>query len=186
VRVSADVQAGQKTGAFLDQRENHQLAASYARGEALDCFSYLGGFALQLATRASRVTAVEISEQACEALRRNVERNGFRNVEVVAANAFDFPPGRGGRGAPLRHHRARPALVREEQGRDRVRGARVQGDQPAGAPAARPRRDPHDRELHLPRGRGALRGDAGLRGRRTHGVACRSSSAGARLATTRC
>ena len=90
VRVSADVQGGQKTGAFLDQRENHQLAASYARGEALDCFSYLGGFALQLATRATRVTAVEISEPACEALRRNVERNGFRNVEVVAANAFDF------------------------------------------------------------------------------------------------
>ena len=90
VRVSADVKGGQKTGAFLDQRENHQLAASYARGEALDCFSYLGGFALQLATRATRVTAVEISEQACEALRRNVERNAFRNVEVVTANAFDF------------------------------------------------------------------------------------------------
>ncbi|HET6982149.1 MAG TPA: class I SAM-dependent rRNA methyltransferase [Myxococcaceae bacterium] len=90
VRVSADVQAGQKTGAFLDQRENHELAATYARGEALDCFSYLGGFALQLATRATKVTAVEISEQACEALRRNVERNGFRNVEVVTANAFDF------------------------------------------------------------------------------------------------
>jgi 16S rRNA G966 N2-methylase RsmD len=90
VRVSADVQAGQKTGAFLDQRENHHLAATYARGEALDCFSYLGGFALQLATRATRVTAVEISEQACAALRRNVERNGFQNVEVVTANAFDY------------------------------------------------------------------------------------------------
>jgi len=90
VRLSADVQAGQKTGAFLDQRENHQLSAGYARGEALDCFSYLGGFALQLATRATRVTAVEISEQACASLRRNVERNGFQNVEVVAANAFDF------------------------------------------------------------------------------------------------
>jgi 23S rRNA (cytosine1962-C5)-methyltransferase len=90
VRVSADVRSGQKTGAFLDQRENHQLSATYARGEALDCFSYLGGFALQLATRASRVTAVEISEPACEALRRNVERNGFRNVEAVTANAFDF------------------------------------------------------------------------------------------------
>ncbi|MGZ6140408.1 MAG: class I SAM-dependent rRNA methyltransferase [Myxococcaceae bacterium] len=90
VRVSADVQTGQKTGAFLDQRENHQLAASYARGEALDCFSYLGGFALQLATRATKVTAVEISEQASEALRRIVQRNGFQNVEVVTANAFDF------------------------------------------------------------------------------------------------
>jgi 23S rRNA (cytosine1962-C5)-methyltransferase len=90
VRLAADVQAGQKTGAFLDQRENHELAASYARGEALDCFSYLGGFTLQLATRATRVTAVEISEQACASLRRNVERNGFQNVEVVTANAFDF------------------------------------------------------------------------------------------------
>lgn len=90
VRVSADVQSGQKTGAFLDQRENHLLAAEYARGEALDCFAYLGGFALQLATRASRVTAVEISEPACAALRESVTRNGFQNVEVVAANAFDF------------------------------------------------------------------------------------------------
>lgn len=90
VRVSADVQTGQKTGAFLDQRENHQLAATYARGEALDCFSYLGGFALQLATRATRVTAVEISEPASEALRHTVQRNGFQNVEVVTANAFDF------------------------------------------------------------------------------------------------
>src|SRR5215468_5154621 len=90
VRISADVRSGQKTGAFLDQRENHQLAATYARGEALDCFSYLGGFALQLATRGSRVTAVEISEPACAALRETALRNGFQNVEVVAANAFDF------------------------------------------------------------------------------------------------
>lgn len=90
VRVSADLQTGQKTGAFLDQRENHELAATYARGEALDCFTYLGGFALQLATRATRVTAVEISEQASEALRRSVQRNGFQNVEVLTANAFDF------------------------------------------------------------------------------------------------
>jgi 23S rRNA (cytosine1962-C5)-methyltransferase len=90
VRVSADVQSGQKTGAFLDQRENHLLAAEYARGEALDCFAYLGGFALQLATRASRVTAVEISEPVCAALRENATRNGFQNVEVVTANAFDF------------------------------------------------------------------------------------------------
>ena len=90
VRVSADLQSGQKTGAFLDQRENHLLAAEYAQGEALDCFSYLGGFALQLATRASRVTAVEISEPACATLRESAARNGFQNVEVVAANAFDF------------------------------------------------------------------------------------------------
>jgi 23S rRNA (cytosine1962-C5)-methyltransferase len=90
VRVSADLRAGQKTGAFLDQRENHLLAAQYARGKALDCFSYLGGFALQLATRAEHVTAVEISEPACATLRENARANRFENVEVVPANAFDF------------------------------------------------------------------------------------------------
>ena len=90
VRVSADLRAGQKTGALLDQRENHLLAAQYARGKALDCFSYLGGFALQLATHAEHVTAVEISEPASAALQENARANGFQNVEVVTANAFDF------------------------------------------------------------------------------------------------
>jgi len=90
VRVSADLRAGQKTGAFLDQRENHLLAAQYAKGKALDCFSYLGGFALQLATRAEQVTAVEISEPASAAIAENARRNRFQNLEVVTANAFDF------------------------------------------------------------------------------------------------
>ena len=91
VRVSADLRGGQKTGAFLDQRENHLLSAQYARGKALDCFSYLGGFALQLATRAEHVTAVEISEAASAALPESTSAaNGFQNVEVVTANAFDF------------------------------------------------------------------------------------------------
>jgi 23S rRNA (cytosine1962-C5)-methyltransferase len=90
VRVTADLRGGQKTGAFLDQRENHLLAAQYAKGKALDCFSYLGGFALQLATRAEHVTAVEISEPASAALADSARRNGFQNVEVVTANAFDF------------------------------------------------------------------------------------------------
>jgi 23S rRNA (cytosine1962-C5)-methyltransferase len=90
VRVTADLRGGQKTGAFLDQRENHLLAAQYTKGKALDCFSYLGGFALQLATRAEHVTAVEISEAASAALTESARRNGFQNVEVVTANAFDF------------------------------------------------------------------------------------------------
>src|SRR5262249_46376205 len=90
VRVSADLRGGQKTGAFLDQRENHLLAAEYARGKALDCFSYLGGVALPLATRAEHVTAVEISEPASAALRENARANRFENIEVVTANAFDF------------------------------------------------------------------------------------------------
>ncbi|WP_338864384.1 class I SAM-dependent rRNA methyltransferase [Myxococcus stipitatus] len=90
VRVRADLLEGQKTGAFLDQRENHVMAAQYAHGEALDCFSYVGGFALQLATRATSVTAVEISEQASAQLRDNAAANKLSNVNVVVANAFDF------------------------------------------------------------------------------------------------
>ncbi|AKJ06325.1 LSU m5C1962 methyltransferase RlmI [Archangium gephyra] len=90
VRVRADLLEGQKTGAFLDQRENHVVASQYAFGEALDCFSYVGGFALQLATRAQKVTAVEISEQAAAQLRENAASNKLTNVDVVVANAFDF------------------------------------------------------------------------------------------------
>jgi 23S rRNA (cytosine1962-C5)-methyltransferase len=90
VKMRADLLQGQKTGAFLDQRENHVMASQYAFGEALDCFSYVGGFALQLATRATKVTAVEISELAAGTLRQNAAANKLDNVEVVVANAFDF------------------------------------------------------------------------------------------------
>lgn len=90
IRFEVDLLTGQKTGAFLDQRENHLVAAAYAEGEALDCFSYVGGFALQLATRAQKVTAVEISEAACAQLKANALANGLKNIEVVNANAFDF------------------------------------------------------------------------------------------------
>ncbi|HZH03274.1 MAG TPA: class I SAM-dependent rRNA methyltransferase, partial [Myxococcaceae bacterium] len=90
IRFELDLLAGQKTGTFLDQRENHLIAAEYASGEALDCFAYVGGFALQLATRAEKVTAVEISDAAAEQLRANATANGLKNVEVVTANAFDF------------------------------------------------------------------------------------------------
>ncbi|HLL55515.1 MAG TPA: class I SAM-dependent rRNA methyltransferase [Myxococcaceae bacterium] len=90
VKLQADLLGGQKTGAFLDQRENHVMASQYAHGEALDCFSYIGGFALQLATRAKRVTAVEISESAAAQIRANAQANQLTNLEVVAANAFDF------------------------------------------------------------------------------------------------
>ncbi|HEX8537062.1 MAG TPA: class I SAM-dependent rRNA methyltransferase [Cystobacter sp.] len=90
VRVRADLLEGQKTGAFLDQRENHIMASQYAFGEALDCFSYVGGFALQLATRAKSVTAVEISDTAAAQLRANAAANKLTNVDVVVANAFDY------------------------------------------------------------------------------------------------
>jgi 23S rRNA (cytosine1962-C5)-methyltransferase len=66
------------------------MASEWAFGEALDCFSYVGGFALQLALKAKQVTAVEISEAACAQITANAERNKLGNVKVVAANAFDF------------------------------------------------------------------------------------------------
>jgi len=90
VAMEIDLLTGQKTGAFLDQRDNHVMAGEWASGEALDCFSYVGGFALQLATRAKNVTAVEISEAACAQITANAARNKLGNVTAVAANAFDF------------------------------------------------------------------------------------------------
>jgi 23S rRNA (cytosine1962-C5)-methyltransferase len=90
VRMRLDVLGGQKTGAFLDQRENHLRAGEYARGRCLDCFSYAGGFALQLAPRAAEVTAVEMQPTAAALLRENVALNLAANVAVVEANAFDF------------------------------------------------------------------------------------------------
>ncbi|HEX9052586.1 MAG TPA: class I SAM-dependent rRNA methyltransferase [Anaeromyxobacter sp.] len=90
VRLRLDLLAGQKTGAFLDQRENHLRAGEYARGRCLDCFSYSGGFALQLARRAERVTAVEMQPTAAALLRENAFLNRAENVDVVEANAFDW------------------------------------------------------------------------------------------------
>ncbi len=90
VRLRIDPLAGQKTGGFLDQRENHVLAGGYARGRCLDCFSYAGGFALQLARHAERVTAVEMQPTAAGLLRENAALNGAAHLELVEANAFDY------------------------------------------------------------------------------------------------
>jgi 23S rRNA (cytosine1962-C5)-methyltransferase len=90
VRMKLDVIGGQKTGAFLDQRENHLRAGEYARGRCLDCFSYAGGFALHLARRAEQVIAVEMQAPAVALLRENAALNRAENLEVVEANAFDY------------------------------------------------------------------------------------------------
>src|SRR5579863_1129529 len=89
VRFHYDVKEGQKTGAFLDQRENYAAAAHYARGEALDAFCYHGGFALHLAAHCAKVTGVDSSRPALEVADRNAELNG-REIEWVEANAFDL------------------------------------------------------------------------------------------------
>ena len=89
-RMPLDVLGGQKTGAFLDQRENRLRAGEYAAGKCLDCFSYAGAFALQLARRAERVTAVEMQAGAAAQARENAALNRAANLEVVEANAFDY------------------------------------------------------------------------------------------------
>jgi 23S rRNA (cytosine1962-C5)-methyltransferase len=90
VRYLAAPWDGQKTGAFLDQRENRTLVGAVARGRSLDCFSYHGSFALHLARGATSVTALDISGAALARARQNAELNGFTNIETVEANAFDF------------------------------------------------------------------------------------------------
>jgi 23S rRNA (cytosine1962-C5)-methyltransferase len=81
---------GQKTGAFLDQRENRALAGGVARGRALDCFSYHGSFALHLARRADHVVALDTSAQALVRAEENFRRNALTNGEFVEANAFEY------------------------------------------------------------------------------------------------
>ena len=85
-----DVIRGQKTGLFLDQRENRLAAAAWAQGEVLDCFSYQGGFALHAARQARQVVAVEASAAALQIARENARRQGRDNIDWIQANCFDF------------------------------------------------------------------------------------------------
>ena len=94
LRFHFDATSGQKTGAFLDQRENYAAAARYARGEALDVCTYQGGFALHLARVCGRVTGIDVSRAALEVAERNLELNrgllGEAEIDWVEANAFDL------------------------------------------------------------------------------------------------
>jgi 23S rRNA (cytosine1962-C5)-methyltransferase len=94
VRFLFQALAGQKTGAFLDQRENYAAATRLARGDALDMFCYQGGFALHLARVCSQVTAVDSSRPALEIAEQNEELNveslGGRQIEWIEGNAFDL------------------------------------------------------------------------------------------------
>ena len=89
VHFHYDALEGQKTGAFLDQRENYAAAAQYAHGDALDVFCYQGGFALHLASRCSNVTGIDSSRPALEVADKNGTLNG-RDIEWIEANAFDL------------------------------------------------------------------------------------------------
>ena len=84
-----DLLKGQKTGSFLDQRENHRAARRYASGDVLDCFSYQGGFALTVADKCAHVQGIEMAPAALQAARRNQEVNGISNVDFREGNTFD-------------------------------------------------------------------------------------------------
>jgi 23S rRNA (cytosine1962-C5)-methyltransferase len=89
VDYEVDLRGGQKTGLFLDQRENREAALRYAHGRLLDAFSYDGGFALALAPACSAVTALEISADASARIHANAARNGISGVDVRTVNVFD-------------------------------------------------------------------------------------------------
>ncbi len=92
IAMHADLLGGQKTGIYLDQRENYAAAASYAGGRALDCFTSTGGFALHLAQRCESVLAADGSAEALAAAKENARANEFGNIEFREADIFDFLP----------------------------------------------------------------------------------------------
>ena len=89
IEYEVDPRRGQKTGLFLDQRENREAAALYAHGRMLDCFSYNGGFGLRLARHCEHVECLDISADAIERIRANATRNNIANLEAREANVFD-------------------------------------------------------------------------------------------------
>jgi 23S rRNA (cytosine1962-C5)-methyltransferase len=88
IEYDVDLRRGQKTGLFLDQRENREAARRYARGRLLDCFTYNGGFALELAANCSETLAFDISEEAIARVRANATRNGL-TIDARVGNVFD-------------------------------------------------------------------------------------------------
>jgi 23S rRNA (cytosine1962-C5)-methyltransferase len=89
VRFLVSPLSGQKTGSFLDQRENHLAARAVARGRALDCFTFNGGFALHLAASCDHVMGLDISGEAIALAERNARLNGIGNVKFHEINVFD-------------------------------------------------------------------------------------------------
>ena len=88
VRYDVDVRRGQKTGLFLDQRENRGAAKQYAHGRLLDCFTYNGGFALTLAPNCSETIALDVSDDAIARVRKNAAANGL-SIDARVGNVFD-------------------------------------------------------------------------------------------------
>jgi len=89
LKMLVDVKHGQKTGYFLDQKENRLAARRYAHGKVLDCFCNSGGFSLGAARFADSVTAVDISNSALESVQENARLNGITNIETVCGDVFE-------------------------------------------------------------------------------------------------
>ncbi|HKH70549.1 MAG TPA: class I SAM-dependent rRNA methyltransferase [Vicinamibacterales bacterium] len=89
IEYQVDLRRGQKTGLFLDQRENREAAMRYARGRLLDAFSYHGGFALRLAKQCTEIEAIDISADAVQRIQVNAARNGVPHVKAREENVFD-------------------------------------------------------------------------------------------------
>ena len=139
VEYDVDLWSGQKTGLFLDQRENREAAARYARGRLLDCFSYNGGFALRLAPRCASAEAVDISSDAVVRIRANAESNGIGGSRCAkptcstSCGAWSAPASTTTRSCWT------PRRLRRTRRRSPAR-RRLQGDQPPGDAPAEPRR----------------------------------------------
>ncbi len=89
MRFMVSPMGGQKTGSFLDQRENRLAARAVGHGRALDCFTFTGAFAIHLASVCDEVVGIDISNQAVAAAQRNADLNGAANIEFREANVFD-------------------------------------------------------------------------------------------------
>ena len=176
-----DLMGGQKTGGFLDQRENRLAARQYARGRALDCFSYAGGFALNLARQCDSVLGIDSSPEALSLARRNQQLNGITNVEWKEANCFDFLKAAD---QEKQHYDTivldPPAFARQKSNLDAAL-ARLQGTEPARAQDTEPGRIPPHLLMLASCERGGLAGSHrqrrarcsphGERGRAAHAVA---------------
>lgn len=99
LRLAADLRAGQKTGSYLDQRENYLACAKYAHGRMLDCFTSTGGFALHAAGKVESVEAVDSSALALGIAEANARANEIGNIDFRQADVFEFLAGKAARGA---------------------------------------------------------------------------------------
>lgn len=93
LKLEADLLHGQKTGVYLDQRENYIAAAQYARGRVLDCFTSTGGFALHVSARAEFVDAIDSSAPALATAESNARANGIANIRFRQADVFEYLAG---------------------------------------------------------------------------------------------